>query len=111
MKKLLVYTFGFIPLSFSAYGQIPNYDFENWITNPAGIEDPANFNTTNAVYKGLDQSTGNNHPASAVKVSPGYSGTFALKVQNVSATVASPMDPLPGFACVVSGSNKNPGFA
>jgi hypothetical protein len=111
MKKLLVYTFGFILLSFSAYGQIPNNDFENWITNPAGIEDPENFNTTNAAYKSMDQITGTNHPASAVKVSPGYNSTFALKVQNVSATVAAPTDPLPGFACVVSGSNKNPGMA
>jgi hypothetical protein len=111
MKKLLIYLSGVTLLSFSAYGQIPNNDFENWITSPSGIEDPENFNTTNAAYKSMDQATGANHPASVVKVSPGYNSTFALKVQNVSGTVTSPTDPLPGFACAVSGTNKNTGFA
>jgi hypothetical protein len=107
MKKLFLYLFGFISLSINIYGQIPNNEFESW-TLVGVSESPANYYTSNAAYRNVDLAAKTTHSSSAIKVA-GCNSAYALRVQNVSATVVTPTDPLPGFAVLIS-SNNNVGI-
>jgi hypothetical protein len=101
MKKHLL-SISLVALTFfSAQAQIPNPGFENWTVGGASnqYEDPDNWGISNFFYEGLDDLAGTSTPTSIVKDSPGHTGSYGVKMQNVVGTFPGfgVVDTLPGF--------------
>jgi hypothetical protein len=88
MKKLVIALSALLLASgqINAQSVIPNNGFETWYDGIS--EEPMNFQTSNNIYYlidlivnafGGDQTT----PAAVTKVSPGKSGSYAIKIANV----------------------------
>jgi hypothetical protein len=68
MKKLLLLSLLF--LSFTAYSQIPNADFENWITDSLGRINPADWSCSN---------TSSSYSSVSVIQDAGHTGSYSAK--------------------------------
>jgi hypothetical protein len=101
MKKIITLIIGFIPLSF-AYAQIPNYDFESW-----NSDNPTNWITSNTIYSTVDFVRNITRPLSVVKTLSGFSGSYAVTLQNVTGTsLGLTKDTLAGIMAVATATGK-----
>ena len=93
MKKNLLALFIFCAFQGNAQ-VILNNSFESWEEAEPGWEIPTDYITSDIEYQTLDLMTEGSvaetsHPISVEKVTPGQSGTYAVKLKNVIGTITA----------------------
>ena len=80
MKHISLLTISLL-ITISAVAQVPNASFETWVFKSSGAyEDPDDWRTSNYI-----RVSDTSRPKTAIKTTDAYHGTYALRMQTVSA--------------------------